>query len=246
MKYRLIGLLIGLLALGVAVGCGGSSSNPAETPAGTTGTTGSGTPEQGTAPTGDSGGPVAIVNDEEVPRSEYDRQLALAEASYQQQGVPFPQGTELSQLKQQIVQQLVQRTLVMQESVSRNITATEEEVQGQFQEVVAGFPDEKAFNDALAAEGLTKDEVEGLLEDNIKAEKLLGSVVEEAGGVPAPTEDELHQLYDQVSAQQTLPPFDEVRPQLEAEVRYQKESVIVQAFIQDLEAKSEIEILVEL
>jgi peptidyl-prolyl cis-trans isomerase SurA len=190
----------------------------------------------------DDQGPVATVNGEEITRADFDDQFSQVEASYAQQGVPLPAGPELAQIQQQIVTQLVQQELVLQESETRGMTATDEEIDAQYQAARSSFPDEETFNKALETEGLTQDEMKGLIADNIKITKLLDSVIQQAQLAP-PTEEELHQLYDLASQQQELPPFEEVRPQLEAELKSQRENEVLQAFVQELEAAGNVEIL---
>jgi hypothetical protein len=184
------------------------------------------------------------VNGEEIPREDFDFQLKQLEASYQQQGVPFPQGTDLQQLQQQVVAQLVQQRLVLQESEARGITAEPEEVQTQYQAALSSFPDEATFNQTLADQGLDKAEVEELIADNIKVNKLLDAVIVEAKLAP-PTEEGLRAFYDQASQQQQLPPFEEIRAQVEAEVTSQRENEVLTAFVQDLEAAGTVEILLD-
>jgi hypothetical protein len=216
MKYRLAGLCIGLFCLGIAAACGGSNGN--------------------------NGEPVAIVNGEEITVQELETQLDQMEAGYAMQGMPFPQGEELERIRLQVVEQMVLQRLVIQESDARNIVATDEEVRQQYQAAAASFPDEAAFQEALEAEGLSEADLEELIEDSIRVEKLLTEVVEEAGIAPA-TEQELRDFYDLISAQQDLPPFEEIEEQLAFELMDQRQNEVIQAFIQDLEDRSEVEIL---
>lgn len=239
MKYWQIGLVAGVLTTILAAACGGSSSPPASEPA--TGSSGS-TAEALTTPEPSQQGPIAIVNGEEIARTEFDEQLSQVEAGYAQQGVPFPQGEQLAELQQQVVTRLVQQTLVLQESEAQGITATDEEIEAEYQATTSSFPDEATLKQALEAEGLTPDDVKALIADNIKIGKLLDSVIQQAQLAP-PTEEELHQLYDLAVQQQELPPFDEVRAQLEAELTSQRENEVVQAYVQELEASGNVEIL---
>jgi peptidyl-prolyl cis-trans isomerase SurA len=238
MNYPLRGLLVGLFTLILVAGCGDSASPPASDQ-----TTGGSTPptQESTAPETDQG-PVAIVNGKEIARADFDEQLSQVEASYAQQGVPFPAGEELAQLQQQVVTRLVQQELVLQESEVRGMTASDEEIEAEFQAAASGFSDEEAFNQALEAEGLTRDEIKGLIAENIKITKLLDSVVQEAQLAP-PTEEELRELYALAGQQQELPPFEEVRVQLEAELQSQREDEVLQSFVQELEATGTVEIL---
>jgi hypothetical protein len=238
MKYWPLVLLITLLSL--AAGCG-EDSPPSPEDSAATGVS-SAVPTE--APAGVQTGPVAIVNGEEIAREDFDLQVRQLEASYRQQGFPLPQGEELRQLQQQVVAQLVQQRLMLQESEARGITAEPQEVEAQYEAAVSSFPDEAAFNQTLEDQGLTKDEVVGLIADGIKVEKLLIAVIAEAQLAP-PSEEELRQFYDQASQQQQLPPFEEVRTEVEAEVQSQRENEVLQSFVQDLEAAGTVEILLE-
>lgn len=247
MKLRFLGLCIGLLCLGVAAACSSGDSSPSdvETPTATAGST------EAPAPAGNSAAeigdqdPVAIVNNEGIALEEFERQLEQVEASYTQQGVPIPQGDALTQLRQQVLQQLVQRTLVIQESDARSITATDEEIDAYYQSTLASFPDEETFKQALEREGLDQGELETLIAENIKVEKLLTAVLTEAQ-IPEPTEEELQELYDTVSQQQELPPFEEIREALVLELQDRRENAVLQSFIEELEGRSNIQILVDL
>ena len=217
-KRWLIGLCIGLVCLDLLAGY------------------------QVTRSDGDGSGAVAIVNGEEISREKFERQLDQVKVYYEQQGSPFPEGEGLAQLKQQIVDQLVQQTLLVQEADSRGILATEEEIQSQYEETVKGFPDEEAFEQALEDQGLSQEDLESLITDSIKIESLLATVVEKAE-MDATTEDELRELYDQYSQEQELPPFEEVKDQLEAHLSEQRQNEVIQAFVQELKAESTVEVL---
>ena len=243
-KFWLTGLCIGLLSLGIATACGGddSSSSPDASPTSS---------ESNQEPSGDNGAtsgieqdPVAVVNGEEISREDLEGQLIQTEASYAQQGVPFPQGAELAELRQQVVAQLIQQVLVVQEAEARNITASDEEVQAAYDEAVGSFPDEETFREAMEDEGLSEEEFEALLVDNIKVEKLVTSILDEAG-VEQPTEEELRAFYDEASQSQELPPYEEVRDLVEEQVVNQREGEAIQDFILDLQARSSVEIFLE-
>ncbi len=242
MKYRLLGLGAALLSLCLAVSCGGSSNDtPSTTGAASESPTASATSADATT-TPDDQGPVAIVNDEEISREDFDAQFALLEDSYAAQGVALPEGEELVQLQQSVVEQMVQQTLVLQEATSRNIEASADDVEAQYQTIRASFPDEETFNAALASDGLTEADVHGFIADDIKAQTLFDSVIEAAALAP-PTDEEIQTFYDQASLQQELPPLEEIRAEVEAELVNQDQNQVLRDFVAQLEAESTIQIL---
>ncbi|MFW6125908.1 MAG: SurA N-terminal domain-containing protein [Chloroflexota bacterium] len=198
-----------------------------------------------TAPDEDVPAAVAVVNGEEITTEEFQRHLDEYKAMYEQQGVPL-EGEQLAVLKQQIVDHLVQQMLLAQEAELRGIVAIEDEIQSEYQEIVSGFPNEEAFEQALEAQGLSQEDLKRLIADGIKVERLLDSVVEEAE-VVAPTEDELREAYDQYSQQygEEPPPYEELKGQLEADLLEQRRNEVIQGFIEELRAKSDIEVLLQ-
>ncbi|MFP4642676.1 MAG: SurA N-terminal domain-containing protein [Dehalococcoidia bacterium] len=224
-KRVLLGVLISLMSLGLVAGCGTPAS---ETP----------------TPNEDSSGAVAIVNGEEIAMKEFQRQLDQTEAMYEQQDTSFPEGEELMQLKQQIVDQLVDQALLVQEADSRDITVSEDEIQSQYEETVKRFEDEDAFEQELEEQGLSREDLKNLIADNIKIESLQDAVLEEAE-IDAPTEDEVRELYDQYSQEQELPSFDEIKSQLEDQLLQQRQDEVIQGFIQELKEESTVEVLLE-
>ena len=239
MRYWLLGICISVL-VGATVACGGSSQSP--------------TSDETQSPTEPSGEPtaesssgngqdaIAVVNGEEIGKDELDTQLDQLRTSYESQDRPFPEGAELAELERLVVGQLVQESLVLQEAEARDITATDEEVQSRYEETAASFADEEEFNQALEAEGLSQSDLERLISNNLRIEKLFSSVIDDADVGPA-TEEELRELYELASQQQELPPFEEVRAQLEAELMSQRQNGIIESFIEGLEAESNIEVL---
>ena len=191
---------------------------------------------------GDSQGSVAVVNGKQISREDFDEQMEFARATYEQQGVAFPAGLELARLEQQVVKQMIQQELVLAEADNRDIDASDEEIQTRYDETAASFGDEAAFQQALAAEGLDEAEVRALLADNIKIQKLLAGVISEAG-LPAPSEEELRAIYDEYTQQGGTDAFENVRADLESEAVSRKENAAVVAFVEQLEADADVEIL---
>jgi len=243
MRYRLLGLGAAILCLSLTVACGGSSSTDTTPTAGTTSETPTAGPtSQDASANPDGDGPVAIVNDEEISRADFDMQLGLLEDSYAAQGIALPEGEALVEMQQQMLEQMVQQKLVIQEATSRNIEATDQEVEAQYQEARANFPDEESFDAALASQGLTEATVQGFIADDIKVQKLFNSVIDDAA-LPSPTDEEIQAFYDQVSQQQELPPLEEIRADVEAELVNQSQNQVIRDFVAQLEAESTIQIL---
>jgi parvulin-like peptidyl-prolyl isomerase len=223
LKTPLLALGAGLLGLALLTGCGSSDDSDSGSDAA-------------------AGGSVARVNGEEISREDFDEQMEFARSTYQQQGVAFPTGLALAELEQQVVEQMIQQQLVLAEADERNIDASDDEVDSKYRETVESFGDQYAFEQALAAEGLSEDELGDLFRDNIRIEKLLAGVISDAA-LPPPSEEELQAIYNEYTQQGGTDTFENVRTLLEGEAKSRKENAVVLSFVEELQAAADIEIL---
>ncbi len=190
---------------------------------------------------------VAVVNDEEITKDDfvmaYENQFQQQQMQAQMSGEPVDQDA----LKQQTAEGLVSNALLLQEATSRDIEASDDDVDELLAEFVeqSGAEDEAAYLKTLDEQGLDEEEVRSQLSDQV----LLNALFAEEGADEKPSEDELKELYDQQVAQQEqmggegeVPSFDELRPQLEEQVTSQKESEVAQALLEDLREDADVDI----
>lgn len=271
MRPRLLQVLIpAVIALSVA--CGGGSDDtdagatepassqptatPSEsmvastaTPSGSTPTTApEPTPTQ--APASDASSPAsggdgvaAIVEGEEITETELDARFQQAQARAAQQGQTFQGEEQIKEVKDQILDQLVNETLLRQQAEEEGITASDSEVSSQFDQMTGQFPDEATLNTVLEQQGLTKGDLRELIADNLVIQELVQTVIDEAE-IPAPSEEEIQSLYDQLSSQQeNVPPLDQVKEQIVQQLTQGEQQQVVQEFIDQLEESADVEIL---
>lgn len=195
---------------------------------------------------------VATVNDREITKdafvTAYESQFQQTLIQAQTTGEPVDQ----DQLKQQTAEGLVNNELLLEEAENRDFTASEDDVDAALTDFAeqSGVGSTEDYLSTLEEQGLGEDEVRSQLEVQVKIDQLLA---EEVGDDEA-SEEELQELYDQAVAQQEqqpqvegqeqqeIPPFDEVRPELEEQAASQKESAAAQTLIEGLRDDAEVEI----
>ncbi|MDQ0298442.1 peptidyl-prolyl cis-trans isomerase SurA [Salibacterium salarium] len=193
---------------------------------------------------------VAEVNGEEITKDEFETSY---EGQFQQAAMQSQMtGQELDQdqLKQQVAESLISTELLTQEANNRDIEASQEEIDNTVSDLVEqnNLESKDAFLSTLEEQqGMSEEDVMSQVELQVKMEKLIS---EEAGDIE-PTEEELQEAYDQVTAQQEqmsgedgeeveIPSFEEMKPDLKEQVKTQKESEASQTLVEDLREDADI------
>ena len=138
--------------------------------------------------------PVAVVNGEPVPRAAFEREL-------QQLRVGGGEGSGPTDvLKSSVLDDLVARTLLLQQARARGVTVGSEQVDRAFLAIRAEYPG-NAFDDLLAQERLSVAELRARLRDQLTVEKLFREEVFSRVQVP---DEEVTRYYAEHAAE-----FDE-------------------------------------
>ena len=184
---------VAALALGLAaVGCGGGDDDEGES---------ADVPADA----------IAVVGDREIPKSEYDRLLSQAQATYEAREQEFPEaGTpEFAQLRNALVQSLVEQAQFEIAAEELDITVTDEEIDTRLEELKEQFfeGDEEAYLAELEKQGLTDDQVRTDLRTRILNEKVFEEITNEV----EVADEDIQAYYDENSAQFEQPASREVR-----------------------------------
>jgi foldase protein PrsA len=186
MARRSLLILISLLALLAAAGCGGGS---------------------GSVPND----AVAVVDGENVPRSQYDALITQAKKTFKTQKRDFPKaGTaERKQLDQQAVAFLVQRVELAQAAEDMDIKITDADVNKQLEQIKKQYfaGDEKRYQKQLKQQGLTDAQVRNDVRANVISEKLFAEVTKDVKVSDA----DIQKYYDDNKAQYGTPESRDVR-----------------------------------
>jgi len=119
---------------------------------------------------------VGVVNGHKISRDEFNRDLEIRKRQYSQRmGVDFNSANGqmmLGNLRGEIVEQLVQREVLLQGAADKKLTATDPEVETRLKSIKTSFPDENAFQKALQDNGISAEALKSQIRDSIVIEKL--------------------------------------------------------------------------
>ncbi len=186
---------------------------------------------------------VAMVNGEGILKSDFNTQFASALASLQSQGVDTTSAEFLAQLNTQVLDDLINTKLVEQGIKASGLSATQEEVDAEVASVTTQLGGEEALSTQLANNNLTMEQFLSNITNQLTIQKYLRSNIDSSS--VEVTEEEIVALYEQATTaqQQEVPPLEDVRDQVEQQIRADKEQALVNAFIAELRADADIEII---
>lgn len=194
---------------------------------------------------------VAEIDGEAISREAfvqaYETQFAQASLQAQQAGTTVDEAA----LQREIAENLVTVELLEREADRQGITATDADVDRLAETLAAqnqlGSVDELFA--LLAQQGLSEDEARA----ELAAQATIDAVIAAEVGELTFTEEELRELYDAVIAQQEasgsesdqeIPPFEEVRAQLEQQAVASEQSAIVEELVASLRSQVTVEFFV--
>ena len=184
MKISRLALLLSALVLALA-GCGGDEDVPANA--------------------------VAVVDGEEIAKSDFDALISRAKQSYKNQKRDFPAaGTqEYQTLRNQAVQFLVQREQFEQEAADMDVEITEQQVNARLEQIQKQYfgGDKKKYEKQLKEQGISDRQVRNDIRSQLVSEKLFEQVTRDVKVSDA----EIKKYYEENKEQYSQPESRDVR-----------------------------------
>ena len=185
---------------------------------------------------------VAVVNDEELKGEEYNAALASIQGQMQQMGQDPTSKESAEQVKAQVLDTLINQTLILQKAKETKIKASSTEIDKQYSALIKQFGGEKEMKKALKDQKMDVKTVKEQIAESIIFEKYQAKIA------PAKevSEKEIKEYYDQAAAQsketgQKLPPLEEASTQIQDMIKQEQQQKLIAAHVEELKAAAEIE-----
>lgn len=120
--------------------------------------------------------PVAVVNGVEISSKEYETEVNLQLQQASQQGRQIPDAM-LPKIKADILNNLIDRELLYQESQKENIAANAEKVSKEIKAIKDKFPSQEEFEKVIAEMGISEAEIKSQIERNLAIRQLIDTRV---------------------------------------------------------------------
>lgn len=186
---------------------------------------------------------VAIVNGEQVSLAEFEDRLDQKTSQYEAQGIAIDEEEGMrEQIEEEVLDTLIAETLILEYAAEQGIEASQEDVDAEYASLVEQVGGEEALNELLSAQGMDSNDLKELLPDQIVFQRVLEQE-REARGLSV-TEDDIRATYEMYEEMQPdMPPFEEVRPQLEQELEQQQQMEVFAELSEELREQADVEVL---
>jgi peptidyl-prolyl cis-trans isomerase C len=135
---------------------------------------------------------VAVVNGTVITRADYNTEMGRFERQMAMSG-RTPNPAEMTEMKQRVLEGLVDRELLKQESKKQNISVSDTDVNQQVAALRQKFSSEKEFTDTLAKMNLSEADLKSQLRQDLTIKKLIDQQVASKVTI---TPDEMKEFYN--------------------------------------------------
>ena len=186
---------------------------------------------------------VVKVNDEKITQKELNVSMSQLELGAAAQGVDIADPKIKDQIQTQALDMLVNTELLKQEAKARGIKITTEDVDNRLTSLKEEIGGEEVLTERMMQFGVDEKTLRHDIENELTIQSLLDQVFAEKG--LEVTEEEIVAFYDEAGGEKGgLPKLEEVRAQIEAQLKSSKEQEAVTGYIEELRAKATIETLI--
>ena len=138
------------------------------------------------------GDKVAVVNGVTISKDAYDREMDFFVKRAAPGGQQIPD-MQMAQMKNQVLESLIDRELLFQESKKKGIQVKSEAVSNELQKIQQRYPNKEEFKKLLNNMGLTESDVQAQIERGMAIQELIDKEVTEKIEV---SDEETKSFYD--------------------------------------------------
>lgn len=196
--------------------------------------------ETGDVPEGDA---VAIVNGTTIDRATYDRSVTQITGSYTAQGIDTTSAEVSTSIRDQALSALINRQLMVDAATNAGMTASDEEVEAEFQTAVTNMGGAENLNVALSDIGMNETDLRADLRKDVMINKYLDQKLNLQAIVV--TDEEVQAAYDTAAEtnEQELPAFEDVKELIRNQLTLEQQQVLINAELETLRAAATIQVI---
>ncbi len=184
---------------------------------------------------------MATVDGIEITKQQVDNRIERNRDALTAQGTDIDDPKTRAGLEKLTVEQLINETLVIADAERLGLSVTKKEISDQYDVIFNRFDSKETFQAELDKNRFTEESLRKNIERELLLQKYLQRVADADGELLSVTETEIKDLYDNLKAQNdSIPSLDEMRSQIEEQIRNQKLSQAASSAVNDLRTKANI------
>jgi FKBP-type peptidyl-prolyl cis-trans isomerase (trigger factor) len=185
---------------------------------------------------------IATINGETILNKDLSTSIEQFNQVAVSQGIDTTSADVKAEIRSQALTVLINTTILKQEASKRGLSVTDEAVNERLETIKTELGGEEVLIARMTELGIDADKLEKDVKDEILIQQLLDGVFAE--NEIAVSEEEIISLYENAGGVEGgLPPFEEVRDQVAAEITATKEQEVIDIFLKELKDNSEIDIV---
>lgn len=189
----------------------------------------------------DKGTVVALVGDHKIYEKDYLESASMIEQNATAQGANLADAAIKDEIKTQALDILINNVLLLNAASKVGITASDEDIQKKYDELAAQLGGPEALKTEMAKVSLTEEKLRSNIRERVIADKYIESVTD-IENVSVSDQEVADFVKTVTSGGQELPPLDQVRPQIEAQLKGQKQQQIVSDLLAKLRSETTVDI----
>lgn len=183
---------------------------------------------------------VATVNGNDIINAKLQTNIEQFSQVAAAQGVNVSDPLVQADIRDQALEVLINTELLKQEAASRGIAVSDDEVETRLSEIKDELGGEDVLAERITALGIEEEQLFSDIRDELIIQQLLDQVFEVAA--IEVTEEEITSVYEDAGGEEAgLPVLEEVRDQVEAQIKASKEQEAIDEFLNGLRSEANIE-----
>jgi peptidyl-prolyl cis-trans isomerase SurA len=188
-----------------------------------------------------AGGPVAVVNGLKIARKEFNESVTMITQTASLQGANITDPAIQKEINNQAIDILVSNTLLLDGARAAGISTTKEAVQAEYDKLVTELGGQEALTARMAEVKLSEAKLRSNIEERLIVDQYLKAETDMED--VKVSEEDVKAAYDSYKGSGVdVPPYEDIKTQIETQLVGQKQQDIVNTFIATLKEKATIEI----
>ncbi len=189
----------------------------------------------------DKGTVVALVGKTKIYEKDYLESARLIEQNATAQGADLTDKAIKAEIKTQALDILINNALLLAAASKAGIASTDEDVQKKYDELATQLGGTKELATEMAKVGLTDEKLRSNIRERVLADKYIESATDIK--TISVSEQEVADFVKTITAGgQKLPPLEEVRPKIEAQLLGQKKQQVVSDLLAKLRSETNVDV----